>query len=336
MNPPLVSIIVPVYNSEKTISKCLDSLISQTFKDIEIICVNDCSRDNSLQVLYDYASKDSRIVVINHKENMNAGGARNSGIRSAKGEYICFVDNDDWMTSNAIETLIAESEDCTIDLVVCQWCKYYDENRKSNMKNLIVEGSDKENKVFALLHGCRILGCLFKKDIFYKNDLFFPERSFWEDNAIAMSLIFSAERIKVIDKVLYYYQMLQESSSRSITMPKIKDRIKTSDLAVANLERLGFVNNENKPLVDYLYLCFSYHTIKQLELIGNSEAKCQLRIVADKIRPLLPNSYLSEYRKEYVNTLTHPIAYYYFGILKLSIKSLLYPCYKAIRSLMSK
>lgn len=336
MNTPLVSIVVPVYNSEKTISKCLDSLISQTFKNIEIICVNDCSKDNSLQVLNEYASKDSRIVVINHKENMNAGGARNSGIKAAKGNYVCFVDNDDWMTSNAIQTLVEASEDCTIDFVVSQWCQYYDENRKINMNNLIIGGSEKANKEYALLHGCRILGCLFKKEIFYKNNLFFPEKIFWEDNAIAMSLIFSAQSIKVIDKVLYYYQMVQGSSSRSITLKKIVDRIQTSDLAVANLERLGFVNDENKPLVDYLYLCFSYHTIKQLELIGNSYARCQLKNVADKIRLLLPNSYLSEYRKEYVNTLTHPITHYYFGVFKSSIKSILYPCYKVIRSIITK
>lgn len=336
MTTPIVSIIVPVYNSEKTITNCLDSLIAQTFKDIEIICVNDCSKDNSLQVLNEYAAKDRRIVIIDHKENMNAGGARNSGIRVSRGEYICFVDNDDWLTSDAIQTLIEASEDCTIDFVVSQWCQYYNENRKTNMNNLIIGGSEKANKEYALLHGCRILGCLFKKEIFYKNNLFFPEKIFWEDNAIAMSLIFSARSIKVSDKVLYYYQMVEGSSSRSITMKKIIDRIQTSNLAVSNLERLGFVNDKNKALVDYLYLCFSYHTIKQLELVGNKEARCQLKVVTGKIKPLLPNTYLSEYRKEYVNTLTYPIASYYLSIIKSSIKSLLYPCYKGIRGLVSK
>ena len=310
MTTPIVSIVVPVYNSEKTITKCLNSLINQTFRDIEIICVNDCSKDNSLQVLNEYAAKDGRIVVINHKENMNAGGARNSGIRTARGEYICFVDNDDWMTSNAIQTLIEASEDCTIDFVVSQWCQYYNENRKINMKNLIIGGSEKANKEYALLHGCRILGCLFKKEIFYKNDLFFPEKIFWEDNAVSMSLIFSAKSIKVIDEVLYYYQMVQGSSSRSITMKKIIDRIITSKLAVENMRRLGFTK-DNQELVDYLYLSFSYHTLKQLASIGNSEARRQVRIIADDIRPLMPNQYIMEFRKKFVNTLKYPIIYFY-------------------------
>ncbi len=91
---PKVSIIVPVYNVEKYLSTCLDSLINQTLKDIEIICINDGSTDNSLNILNEYAQKDTRIIVIN-KENSGPGSCRNLGIEKATGEYIQFVDSDD-------------------------------------------------------------------------------------------------------------------------------------------------------------------------------------------------------------------------------------------------
>lgn len=311
-----VSIVVPVYNSHATLPKCLNSLIAQTYHDLEIICVNDKSKDNSKDVIKEYQQKDSRVKLVDHEENKNAGGARNSGIKAATGTYICFVDNDDWLTLDAIETLIAESDNCRIDCVVSQWCQYYSESHKTNMKNLIVGGTTEENREYALLHGCRILGCLIRRDIFFKNDLFYPERTFFEDNAIGMSLLYSANEIKVVDKVLYFYQMVEGSSSRSISLVKITDRIKTSGLAVSNLERLGYVTQKNKKMVDYLYLCYSYFTIRMLGSVGTMESKEQVKIVAAKVKPLLPNSYLDQYHSNYVGTLAHP--YFYYNIWKIA------------------
>ena len=94
---PKVSVIIPIYNTEKYLRKCLDSVCNQTLSDIEIICVNDCSTDNSLEILEEYASKDNRIKLIDFKENKGAAVARNAGIDEAKGEYIGFVDSDDFV-----------------------------------------------------------------------------------------------------------------------------------------------------------------------------------------------------------------------------------------------
>lgn len=305
-----VSIVVPVYNSHATLPKCLDSLIAQTWQDLEIICVNDKSKDNSIEIIQKYQQKDSRVKLIDHTENMNAGGARNSGIRNATGTYICFVDNDDWMVPDAIEALVEASDDGRIDFVASQWCKYYDESHKTVMDNLIVGGTKEENCEYALLNGCRILGCLIKKDLFLKNDLFYPERTFFEDNAIGSSLLFSANDIKVVDRVLYYYQMVEGSSSRSITLVKIVDRIKTSDLFLSNMERLGYVNDNNRSLVNYRYLCFSFFTIKYLAREGSKEAREYLDVVAAKIKSMMPNEYLFKYNKGFVGTLTYPHFFY--------------------------
>lgn len=318
-----VSIVVPVYNSHATLPKCLDSLIAQTYQDLEIICVNDKSKDSSIDVVKEYQQKDNRVILIDHEENKNAGGARNSGIRAATGTYVCFVDNDDWITPDAIETLIEASDDCRIDYVVPQWCEYYTEERKSVKKNLIVDGTKEENCEYALLHGCRMLGCLIRRDIFFKNDLFYPEKTFFEDNAIGMGLLYSANDIKVIDKVLYYYQMVAGSSSRSISLVKVIDRIKTTDLSESNLERLGFITPQNKEKIDYHYLCFSYFTIRMLGSIGTSEAKQQVKNVAEKIRGRMPNAYLKEYHKNYISTLKHPFLYYYFWKMAYCAKRML-------------
>lgn len=305
-----VSIVVPVYNSHATLPKCLDSLIAQTWQDLEIICVNDKSKDNSIDIIKEYQQKESRVKLIDHAENMNAGGARNSGIRAATGDYVCFCDNDDWLTPDAIEILVKASDNGIIDFVVSQWCEYYNENRKTNKKNLIIGASKEENCEYALLHGCRILGCLIRRDIFYKNNLFYPEKTFFEDNAIGMSLLFSANDIKVVDKVLYYYQMTEGSSSRSISLPKIIDRIKTSGLSVDNLERLGYVNDGNRTLVNYRYLTFSYFTIRMLANVGSKESKEQIKIVASRIKPLMPNEYINKFHKDFERTLAHPYLSY--------------------------
>ena len=100
-----ISIIVPVYNVEKYLPECLESLIHQTLKDIEIICINDGSTDNSLSILKDYAKKDSRIRIIN-KENWGISAARNSGINTAMGDFLSFIDSDDWIDLDFFENLI--------------------------------------------------------------------------------------------------------------------------------------------------------------------------------------------------------------------------------------
>ena len=106
---PLVSVVLPIYNVEKYLPKCLDSVVGQSYENIEIICVNDGSPDNSIAVLESYAEKDSRIIIIN-QENTGLSGARNTGIEAATGDYIIFLDSDDWMDAEAVETAMQYAE----------------------------------------------------------------------------------------------------------------------------------------------------------------------------------------------------------------------------------
>lgn len=121
---PKVSIIVPVYNVEKYLLQCLDSLLLQTLKDIEIVCVNDGSTDNSLNILRNYASKDARIVIIDQK-NQGLSGARNTGVHSSHGDYLMFVDSDDWIDTQTCEAMYNNAVRHDADIVMCTYVKEF-------------------------------------------------------------------------------------------------------------------------------------------------------------------------------------------------------------------
>ena len=114
---PKVSVIIPVYNVEQYLSRCLDSVISQNFNDMEIICINDGSKDASLRILEEYAGKDSRIVIID-KKNAGVSAARNDGIAAAKGEYLAFLDGDDFWEADCLAKIYQEAEHNHSDIVI--------------------------------------------------------------------------------------------------------------------------------------------------------------------------------------------------------------------------
>ncbi len=127
---PKVSVIIPVYNVEKYLRECLDSVINQTLGDIEIICINDCSPDNSLDILKEYASKDARINIINFSENRGPGVARNAALDIAQGEYIMFLDPDDWYELDACETAYNQISQNQNDIVMFNYQEYYESSGK--------------------------------------------------------------------------------------------------------------------------------------------------------------------------------------------------------------
>lgn len=274
---PLVSIIIPVYNAEKTISRCIESLLNQTYSNIEIICVNDCSKDQSEAIIKDYQNKDSRIRLITHEKNMNAGGARNSGLRQSKGDYICLVDNDDWLANNAIEVLVNASENGNSDLVMCQCYTYYSEENKSIRPTIPDHLSLKEKKVYGLMKGSRMLGALIKKTLFTDNELRYPERIFYEDNPVHTTLLLCAKNIKTIERPLYYYYQSSTSVTGFTNIKKITDRINTTDLLLTNVQTRGLYN-EFKEYVDSAYIDLLCGTIFML---GKADSKDSFRLVRE-------------------------------------------------------
>lgn len=217
-----VSIIVPVYNVDKYLEKCLDSLINQTLKDIEIICVNDGSKDNSLKILEKYSQKDNRIIIIN-QDNAGVSVARNSGMKIAKGQYIGFVDSDDWVDLDFYEklynTAIANDADIAVSSII-RWRKY---NKKYRVKC--------EDKVYTTLQEkisacfipkiCYVWNKLYKSEIVKDN--FFTPNVYFEDIIWLPEVIKSSNKLITVSGVNYYYRVNSGSIVKKTSKKKQQD-----------------------------------------------------------------------------------------------------------------
>jgi glycosyltransferase involved in cell wall biosynthesis len=231
----LVSIIVPVYNMRNHIEKCLDSLLAQTYENIEIICINDCSLDNSLEILQSYKVKyPTKIRVINSIENMKQGGARNLGIDAAIGDYIYFIDSDDWAEHDLIERLINKVNGFKYEIIYCDYTTVHNDTSKNkviirNNVNWKDDDLDKIKKAL-IIAPSPIWSALYSASFFKVLNLKFPVGLFYEDNFLVPLLVCNAERISKVDKVLMNYNMTNISVTRSFNNERFFDRIKTAQL----------------------------------------------------------------------------------------------------------
>ncbi len=217
-----LSVIVPVYNVEKYLPRCLDSLINQTLNEIEIICVNDGSTDKSLKVLERYAKNDSRIIIVNQK-NKGMGFARNVGIDRARGKYIAFVDPDDWVEIDAYEQLYNECEKKNAQVLLFDYNIVSNKNKlnyseaelfkekfgydlvatpyftKEDIKNFLFDVPVGVNKIYL-------------REFFNKYNIKFPEGYILEDSLFSFIVYYYAEKIHYINKSFYNYYQRSNSS----------------------------------------------------------------------------------------------------------------------------
>ena len=227
-----VSVIIPVYNVENYLEECLDSIINQTLKDIEIICINDGSTDSSLEILNDYASKDSRIKVLT-QENCGVSVSRNHGIKLAIGEYIYFMDSDDILELTALEELYNISKNNTeCDIVIFKLINFYDGTTEKftskyyemkflrKFKNKFFNYKDLGAKIFDV--SVSPPGKFFKKDLIH--DLTFPEGLIFEDNVFFTEAFLKSHKIYFYDKHLYNRRLRKNSLTQSPTI-KFADSI---------------------------------------------------------------------------------------------------------------
>lgn len=210
-----VSIIIPVYNVEKYIKECLDSVLNQTLKDIEVICINDCSPDNCLEILNEYAQKDKRVRVIDLKENQGMGNARNLGIQEAKGQYIMFLDSDDFLEPQAVEEAYKKISENDNDFVIFDYNNYIEEtDEKILIKNHTAPFQNLGNKNYIKLSECdfHFLSAAFVWNKIYKlsfikeNEIKFSHKKFFEDLSFAIRAFAKAENFSYMDKALYNYR----------------------------------------------------------------------------------------------------------------------------------
>lgn len=210
---PNISVVVPVFNAEKYLSECIDSILSQTFTDFELLLINDGSKDNSGAICDEYAHKDYRVKVF-HKENGGVSSARNLGLENAKGEWIAFVDSDDWID----KTMYQEMHDLAIldnaDVVYC------DINMVFYSHQVAWKAANHDTNKIKFLNNylasewTSLCNLLVRKSLFDSNQIKSPEGfPFAEDYHVSARLMYFAERISYLPKALYNYNRMNESSA---------------------------------------------------------------------------------------------------------------------------
>ena len=257
----LVSIIVPIYNCESYLNKCVNSLINQTYKNLEIILIDDGSKDNSLKLCKEYSSKDERIIVI-HKENGGVSTARNMGLDNAHGQYITFVDSDDWLKYDTIEYLLNESMKNNSEITICDCVNVTGEKVKIQEKykdNFIMENGE---GIQAILYRkyCSVWGQLFKREVI-DNIRFNETLSNNEDTLFLINVYNRANRIFQSKEIKYNYNVQSANSLTKLKSKKlILDQLKARDYIYDFIKQ----NNINEEKFNYYNFCTCYNVLMDL------------------------------------------------------------------------
>lgn len=211
----MISVIIPVYNVENYIHVCLNSVLKQTYQDFEVICIEDASTDSTPEILEYFVQKDSRIRVLKNESNKGPGFSRNIALKDAKGKYVIFLDGDDWLSLNALETTVEKAEKDDLDLVMFKnivhyedshefgWEKYYDMEFMDEFENRVFNHWDLDKrKLFSIPNGpCNKL---YLKSFLDRNDIRFPDENLiHEDNPFFYKVITTARRISLVNEYLY-------------------------------------------------------------------------------------------------------------------------------------
>ena len=314
---PKVSVIIPVYNTEKYLKECLDSIVNQTLKDIEIICVDDGSTDNSLVILKEYEQKDERIKIIT-QENQGQGCARNNALQKAIGDYILFADSDDYIRQDSIELIYNKAINLNLDMI--SYCgTNFDDITKEYIPNIYYEAkylpdnfniestfNYKDENCKDFLHKMAVSSCLtaYKRDFINDNKIKFPEHFCFEDNVFFCKALFNAEKIGILKDILYYRRI----HSGSTTQNWAKNHLDYVKIASSVLD---FIKSKNIPNEIY-----------------NNFKKVYSRIVVNKY-----NSFNEYYRKQYYKPVKNYVKTYSPDYLKRINKPL--TVYEKIFSLKS-
>ena len=211
---PLISIIVPVYNVEKYIHRCIDSIIAQTFTDFECILIDDGSPDNSSVICDEYAEKDSRIKVVHNEKNIGSSVSRKIGLDKSCGEYILFIDADDYVEPDMLEKIYTKAVSENYDMVYCDFYKYNEWNNIYYVKMPVLSGNFFMNirSCTLSLGTCRLWNKLIKRSIY--NKVQFPVEGYLEDMFITTQTLFFCKSIGYVNTALYHHEYNQFSQGK--------------------------------------------------------------------------------------------------------------------------
>lgn len=287
-----ISIIIPVYNAENFLDRCLQSIVNQEYKNLRIILVEDCSKDNSRAVCEKWVSKDSRIELVALDKNGGAANARNHGLERVDfdNSFVAFVDSDDYLHPTYFTYLYELLSRNNADF---SWCGVHNTFEKEKMEFAEVKGEDKEymltGKELLLREDLRIMYCMVWGKLFkgflWKDIRFDTKYSYYEDGGTTFKVIYKADKVAISQRPLYNYYYSQNSATRSdVNTTKLLDGIETE------IDKIRFYREKNETaLLDMAYVAYLNTLLKCLREIDSS--------IGDKT---LYNRIFTEYKANYM------------------------------------
>ncbi|MEA5027113.1 MAG: glycosyltransferase [Erysipelotrichaceae bacterium] len=317
-----ISVIVPVYNVEKYLSQCLDSLVNQTFEDLKIIVVNDGSTDGSQLIIDDYQQRYPHRILAVSKANGGLASARNYGLTFANGEYIGFIDSDDYIELTMYEKLYALAVQDHADLVVCD-LEYFFENEVHETfisDGLNIEWNENQQKA-AMLSPLFAWNKLYCRKLFTENNLNYPLGLWYEDIPVSIKIFTKAVKISWVHETLVHYRQRENSIMQSVYKPQMHDIFKSLRLMADQLKIDGLYENYHDE-IEYLFVehCLYYGAFRFLRCSGyKALLKEGIQLVKEYFPAWRKNKYLNKLSfKNYcfirtISLKTAPFYHWYLG-----------------------
>ena len=214
---PCISVIVPVYNTEAYIGKCLDSLVSQTMREIEFILVDDCGTDRSMDIVRRYAAEDARIRILEGTENTGVAQARNRGMETARGEYTAFVDSDDWLAPDYFRLLYDKAVTEQADMVKGSFTAVWPDRTEPSRMNDGIRQCLLRHSFPGIAYTYAFWNTLFRTDMLRRHHITFPSLTHGEDMVFLVNALLHANKLVLEDGAVYYYNQHDGSTSRAIS-----------------------------------------------------------------------------------------------------------------------
>lgn len=305
-----LSIIVPVYNmvAEGKLAFCLDSLVNQHLEDYEIITVDDASTDNSLEILQEYATKyPGRFVIVPLSENHRQGGAKNAGLDVAQGEFVGFVDSDDFIDPDMYARMLAKAEETGADMVGCNYCITYEHsftpgqdchNNKQSQTGIL----DEEKYKSLILDPGSLVIKIYKRELFESPRLRFPEHMFFEDNAVSAPLMLRVKCFEYIPEPLYYYYQHSASTVHVVTEERCRNRMAAMEYMLEEMRKTPDLLEKYHAEIEFRFINLFY----QNTLFSYVQQKKGIRLgflreLARGMRAAFPEFQQNPYYLERVN-----------------------------------
>lgn len=287
-----LSIIVPVYNmaEDNRLTFCLDSLLNQTVQDMEIIAVDDASTDNSAEILKEYEKKyPDKIKAVFHEKNKKQGGAKNTGLKIATGEYVGFVDSDDWVSPEFAEKLLKKASDTGADMVGCDYNLVTEHTftvgkivQNNSLEQTGVLDEEK-HKLLAMRPGSMVIK-IYLRSVITENKLDFPENIFYEDNCAGTVWNFYFKHFEKVEEPLYYYYQRETSTVHVVTEEKCRHRMEAGLSLLKQCRERGFMEQYREE-IQYRFTEIFYHITLFSYMIGAKKKK--LSFVAELKKGIL-------------------------------------------------